>query len=74
MGRKVTKSTSLDIRDGEAWRQQSPFSWVYGSYTICAVRIKGVVEFELWKNSAFCARAPDAKTCREIAAAGGAVA
>jgi hypothetical protein len=65
---------STDIRDSDAWRQQSPYSWVFGSYTICAVRYRGDLTYELWKNSAFCARASDAATLREVAAAGGAVA
>ena len=65
---------STDILDGAAWRQQSPYSWTFGSYTICAVRMRGEIVYELWRNSAFVARADDAKTLREIAAAGGAVA
>lgn len=59
------------ILDADAWRQQSPYSWIYGSWTICAVRVRGEVVFELWKNSAFVGRADDAKTLRTIAAAGG---
>jgi hypothetical protein len=65
---------SSDIRDEAAWRKQSPYSWVSGEYTICAVRYRGDVTYELWRNSAFCARASDAATLREVAAAGGAVA
>ena len=63
----------LSILDAAAWRQQSPFSWIYGSYTICAVRVKGELQFELWRNSAFCCRAADAATLRTVAASGGAV-
>jgi len=63
----------LSILDAAAWRQQSPFSWIYGSYTICAVRMRGEVVFELWKNSAFMCRADDAATLRTVAASGGAV-
>lgn len=65
---------STDLRDDSAWRQQSPFSWVASHWTICAVRMRGEIVYELWRNSAFVARADDAKTLREIAAAGGAVA
>ena len=68
-----TDAGGLSIRDQAAWRQQSPYSWVCGSYTICAVRVNGEIQFELWRNSAFCCRAPDAATLRTVAAAGGAV-
>lgn len=67
-------TTSNDVRDEAAWHRQSPYSWVWGTYTICAVRYRGDVTYELWKNSAFVARASDAATLRTIAAAGGAVA
>ena len=63
-----------DIRNEAAWRKQSPYSWVHDCWTICAVRYRGDLTYELWKNSAFCARASDAATLRTIAAAGGAVA
>ena len=63
----------LSILDVGAWRQQSPFSWVYGSYTICCVRLNGRLTYELWRNSAFCCRADDAATLRTVAASGGAV-
>jgi hypothetical protein len=63
-----------DILDAAAWRQQSPYSWIHDCWTICCVRYHGQLTFELWKNSAFCARADDAKTLRVIAKAGGAVA
>ena len=62
------------IRDEASWHKQSPYSWTHGYWTICAVRYRGDVTYELWRNSAFVARASDAKTLREIAAAGGAVA
>jgi len=64
----------LDILDDAAWRKQSPFSRVFGSYTICKVFVNGQAQYELWKNSAFCARAGDAATLRVIAKAGGGVA
>jgi hypothetical protein len=67
-------SAGLSILDAQAWRQQSPYSWTHGEYTICCVRYKGQLTFELWKNSAFMARADDAATLRVIAKAGGAVA
>jgi hypothetical protein len=70
----VSASISTDIRDAAAWRQQSPYSWVFGSFTICAVRMRGEIVYELWKNSAFCCRADDPQTLRTVAAAGGAVA
>lgn len=70
----VTQRDGLSIRDAAAWRQQSPYSWVCSEYTICAVRVRGEVMFELWRNSAFCCRADDAETLRNVAAAGGAVA
>ena len=63
----------LSILDAAAWRQQSPFSWVYGAFTICAVRLNGRLTYELWRNSAFCCRADDAATLRTVAASGGAV-
>ena len=62
------------IRDEASWHKQSPYSWTHGYWTICAVRYRGDVTYELWRNSAFVARASDAKPLREIAAAGGAVA
>lgn len=64
----------ISLRDQAAWRQQSSYSWVASEYTICAVKVRGEVTYELWRNSAFIARAADSQTCREIAAAGGAVA
>jgi hypothetical protein len=67
-------SAGLSILDAHAWRQQSPYSWVYDCWTICCVRYKGQLTFELWKNSAFMARADDAATLRVVAKAGGAVA
>lgn len=62
-----------DILEAAAWRQQSPYSWVCGHWTICCVRYHGQLTFELWKNSGFCARASDAATLRTVAASGGAV-
>lgn len=70
----MTASTPSDMRSQAAWRQQSPYSWVCEQWTICAVRVRGELCYELWRNSAFVARATDSQTCREIAAAGGAVA
>lgn len=57
----------------DAWRQTSPYAWVCGRYSICAVRVKGELQFELWKDSEFLGRAADAATLRTIAAGGGAV-
>jgi hypothetical protein len=65
---------SSDIRDESAWHKQTPYSWTAGPFTICAVRYRGDITYELWRNSAFSARASDAATLREVAAAGGAVA
>jgi len=62
-----------DILDAAAWRKQSPYSWTFGVFTICAVRYRGDVTYELWRNSAFMARDRDAQTLRVIAASGGAV-
>jgi hypothetical protein len=70
---QTSQRGGLSILDAEAWRQQSPYSWIFGSFTICAVRFRGEITFELWRNSAFVARADDAKTLRVIAASGGAV-
>jgi hypothetical protein len=70
-----TGSTSqrggLSILDAAAWHKQSKYSQTYGPWTICAVKYRGDVTYELWKNSAFYARDRDAQTLRVIAAAGG---
>ena len=58
----------------DAWKQSSPYSWHCGNYTICAVRVKGAIHFELWHDREYLARAPDADTCRKLAADGGTVA
>jgi hypothetical protein len=68
---QTSQRGGLSILDADAWRQQSPFSWIFGGYTICAVRLRGQLTFELWHNSAFVARADDAKTLRVVAASGG---
>lgn len=73
MVHKMSTSTSTDIRDRAAWQQVSTWCWSCGPYTICAVPIGGEIRYELWRKSEFRASAPDAQTCREIAAAGGAV-
>jgi hypothetical protein len=67
-------SAGLSILDAAAWHKQSPYSWTHGSFTICAVKYRGDVTYELWRNSAFMARDRDAQTLRVIAKAGGAVA
>lgn len=64
----------LSILDSAAWQQQSPYSWTHGYWTICAVRYRGDLTYELWRKSDFCARDREAKTLRVIAASGGGVA
>ena len=64
----------LSILDAQTWRQNSPYSWLYGRWTISCVRLNGKLTFELWRGTVFCARADDAKTLRQLAAQGGGVA
>ena len=69
-----THAGGLSILDSTAWQWISPYSWTYGIWTICAVKYRGDLTYELWRKSDFCARDRDAKTLRVVAAAGGAVA
>lgn len=64
----------LSILDSTAWQRISSYSWTHGYWTICAVRYRGDLTYELWRKGVFCARDRDAKTLRVVAAAGGAVA
>ncbi|MBK8772820.1 MAG: hypothetical protein IPM06_20650 [Rhizobiales bacterium] len=64
----------LSILDSQAWRQVSPYAWLYGRWTISCVRLNGKLTFELWRGTVFCARADDAATLRQVAAQGGGVA
>ena len=59
------------ILDADAWRRQSPYSWIYGSWTICAVRVRGELQYELWRHGNICARDTDTQTLRVIASCGG---
>jgi hypothetical protein len=58
----------LSISDAGAWRQSSPMSWSAGDYTICAVRIRGDIRYELWRAKEFVTRADTAAKLREVAA------
>lgn len=64
----------LSILDAETWRQNSPYSWLYGRWTISCVRLNGKLTFELWRDKVLHARADDAATLRQVAAQGGGVA
>lgn len=64
----------LSITDSAAWRQVSPYAWVFGGFTIACVRLNGRPTFELWRDKVLHARADDAATLRQVAAQGGGVA
>ena len=71
---RTPHADGLSILDSNAWRQVSPYAWLYGRWTISCVRLKGKLTFELWRGTVFCARADDALTLRMVAAQGGGVA
>lgn len=69
-----THADGLSILDAATWRQNSPYSWLYGRWTISCVRLNGKLTFELWRGTVLHARADDAATLRQVAAQGGGVA
>ena len=68
---RASQARELSILDAEAWRRQSPYSWIYGTWTICAVSVRGVRQYELWRFGNICARDTDPQTLRVIASCGG---
>ena len=71
---RTPHADGLSILDAQTWRQNSPYSWLYGRWTISCVRLNGKLTFELWRGTVLHARADDAATLRQVAAQGGGVA
>lgn len=63
----------LSILDEAAWSRIEKRCWMCGDWTICAVTVRGVTMYELWKNKVYHGCAPDAATMRQVAKAGGGV-
>lgn len=57
--------------DPEAWTRVSAYHQVLGPWTICAVRIRGELRYELWRDRTLIASDADAAPLRTLVAQAG---
>lgn len=49
----------VSVTDPEAWQRVSPYHVTCGPWTICAVRIRGELRYELWRERSLIASDTD---------------
>ena len=52
------------VVDPEAWQRVSPYHVVCGVWTICAVRVRGELRYELWRERSLIASDADPANLR----------
>lgn len=52
------------VVDPEAWTRVSAYHVTHGPWTICAVRIRGELRYELWRDRSLIASDADAAKLR----------
>lgn len=60
------------VTDPAAWQRVSPYHVTRGPWTICAVRVRGELRYELWRDRSHVATDTDAAKLRLLVQQAGA--